>query len=346
MKTEVITLNKERNVTLTAYIQDVRGEFDFVTKRPAILVLPGGAYRNCSDREADPVALAYLKAGYQAFVLRYSLNEQADWPNPLEDYEQAMSLIRENKDQWNLYEDKIAVIGFSAGGHLASAAATMSKNRPNAAILGYAGTLDDMKTLNATHPNTTEAVNKDTCPCFLFATSNDKVVPILNTVKFTEALAKEGILFESHIYSFGPHGFSIGDSSIQSKSQPACGRISNWVEDSIGWLKEVFGDFSDDGLSEPTYKKFMNDNHKEFLSVDCTMEYLMTVPEAKEILDAMMKQVASNSGMEEKQEKAGEGVAQLAGKMTLRDCFGYVRVPKEVIDGLNEKLKQIKNPLD
>ena len=94
MKTEIITLSKERNVTLTAYIQNVKGEFRNISKRPAILILPGGGYQYCSDREADPVAMPYLKAGYQVFILRYSVKEHAVWPNPLNDYEQAMELIR------------------------------------------------------------------------------------------------------------------------------------------------------------------------------------------------------------------------------------------------------------
>ena len=72
--------------------------------------------------------------------MRYSIKEDAKWPNPLEDYEEAMELIRSKSEEWNVYEDKIALIGFSAGGHLAASAATMSINRPNAAILGYAAT--------------------------------------------------------------------------------------------------------------------------------------------------------------------------------------------------------------
>jgi len=120
MKKDKIILNAERNVSLTAYLHAVGGEFGNIPKRPAILVLPGGGYAMCSDREADPVALAYLQAGYQAFVLRYSVGKDAAWPNPLDDYEQAMKLIRSKAEEWNLYPDKVAVIGFSAGGHLAA----------------------------------------------------------------------------------------------------------------------------------------------------------------------------------------------------------------------------------
>lgn len=86
MKAQEIFLNENRNVTLTAYIQETDGEFGF-SRRPAMLVIPGGGYAMCSDREADPVALAYLKAGYQAFVLRYTCTPKGKWPLPLEDYE-------------------------------------------------------------------------------------------------------------------------------------------------------------------------------------------------------------------------------------------------------------------
>ena len=91
----------------------------------------------CSDREADPVALAFMKAGYQAFVLRYSTGKHRAWPNPLEDYEQAMDLIKEKAEVWHLDADRIAAIGFSAGGHLCACAATIAKNKPAAAILVY-----------------------------------------------------------------------------------------------------------------------------------------------------------------------------------------------------------------
>ena len=73
MQVNKMVLNEERNVTLTSYIQTVEGEFNYIKKRPAIVVLPGGGYQMCSDREADPVALAYAQAGYQAFILRYSV---------------------------------------------------------------------------------------------------------------------------------------------------------------------------------------------------------------------------------------------------------------------------------
>ena len=116
MDSQVFILNEKRNVTLTAYLQDDSQEFWRAKKRPAVVIFPGGAYAYCSDREADPVAQEYLRAGYHAFVLRYSVGwENAVWPNPLEDYDQAMELIAAHAKEWHLIPEKIAVIGFSAG---------------------------------------------------------------------------------------------------------------------------------------------------------------------------------------------------------------------------------------
>ena len=184
--------------------------------------------------------------------MRYSIKEDAKWPNPLEDYEEAMELIRSKSEEWNVYEDKIAVIGFSAGGHLAASAATLSINRPNAAILGYAATMGEtIKQYEQTAPDTISAINKNTCPCFIFATRDDNVVPIKNSINFISALIEHDISFESHIYSYGPHGFSTGDSSLMEPNTEISNRAPGWLNDSIEWLKEVFGDFGKGKMTDP-----------------------------------------------------------------------------------------------
>ncbi len=339
MRVETITLNETRNVTLTAYIQETGGEFRYVTKRPAVLVLPGGGYEYCSEREADPVALPYLKAGYQAFILRYSVKADAVWPNPLSDYEQAMEMIRGKAEEWKLYPDKIAVIGFSAGGHLAAAAATMAKNRPNAAILGYAVAGNDVKCCNQSAPDTIPEVDKDTCPCFLFATRTDNVVPIMNSIGFMEALAKADISFESHIYSYGPHGFSTGDPSIQTKDTQMSERVPHWVEDSIGWLKEVFGEFGPDGLTEPAYKAHVTDDCEAFLSVDCTMARIMGNPEGARIVGEVFAEIQRKTGAD----RMGDAMQDFLRKMKLRDVLGFGEAPEEYVCALNEQLSKVPN---
>lgn len=240
MKAEEIVINKERNVTLTAYVQKTGGEFLNIKKRPAIIILPGGGYEFCSDREADPVAFVYLKAGFQAFVLRYSVGKHKEWSNPLDDYEQAYNLICEKSSEWAVDTDRIAVIGFSAGGHLAGCAATVSVCKPKAAILGYP-VLNRVTAdrFSSQAPDVVASVDENTCPCFVFASRNDNTVPVENSIEFISALNKNGVGYECHIYSDAPHGFSVADETVNAMALNMCSRTPSWTADSVAWLKET-----------------------------------------------------------------------------------------------------------
>ena len=343
MEYEQIVLNQERNVTLTAMVQGVGGEYRGVTARPAVLILPGGGYMFCSDREADPVAMPYLKAGYHAFILRYSVGADAAWPNPLDDYEQAISLIRERAEQWHVIPDKIAVIGFSAGGHLAGAAATMSVNRPNAAILGYAVLRRDTSLeIGTDNPGIVEHVDEKTCPCFLFATRTDSVVPIQNTLDMLNALNRFETSFECHIYPYGPHGFSTADSSVQSPETLLPKRAANWVDDSIAFLRDLFGDFGSQGMSEPVLRPHINDDAMAWLSLDCSIARIFGNPEARRILAptiAIMRQKIVPFAPE----MSFEDMMQALGKMTLRDLLAERGIETERFDELNAALRQVPN---
>lgn len=352
MKTEVITLNEERNVTLTVYLQQVGGEFANILKRPAVLVLPGGGYQMCSDREAEPIVMPYLKAGYHAFVLRYSLREHAVWPNPLNDYDEAMALIRRKAEEWNLYADKIAVIGFSAGGHLAASAATMSVNRPNAAILGYPVINEENARIwEKTAPDTVSAVDKDTCPCFVFATRTDTTVPVENSLQFVTALAANNISFETHIYAYGPHGFSTAEESVLTPGTRICNRAPHWVADSIEWLKDMFGTFGNGAMTEPAVGRYANGNSAEYLSVDCTMGWLMKNEQAAALLGAMLAQREQTEEEKQKQEEQNEMAASMSpeavqammNNMLLRDVLQFGNVPEEAVRQLDAQLNAIPN---
>lgn len=343
-------LNEERNVSLTAYIQQVGGEFTNIPRRPAVLILPGGGYQMCSDREADPIVLPYLKAGYHAFILRYSLREHAVWPNPLNDYDTAMALIRRKAEEWNLYADKIAVIGFSAGGHLAASAATMSENRPNAAILGYPVINEENAHIwEKTAPDIVSAVDKDTCPCFVFATRTDTTVPVENSLQFVTALAANNISFESHIYAYGPHGFSTAEDSVLTPGTRICNRAPHWVADSIEWLKDMFGTFGNGAMTEPAIGRYANGNSAEYLSVDCTMGHLMKNERAGTMIGAMMAQMGQKE--EDKQEEQNEMAASMSpevmqammNNMLLRDMLQLTLVPEEIIAQINAQLNAIPN---
>lgn len=241
MRVENIVLDGQCNVTLTAYIADIERDHN-IDRRPAVIVFPGGGYKFCSDQEGEPVALNFCAAGYHAFVLRYSVNDKFTDGKPLADYEKAYEYILSRADDWRIMTDKIAVMGFSAGGHLAACAATMSRYRPAAAILGYAVTLRE--TVDAHEMGTLEPcahITPDTCPTFLFATANDVIVPIANTLEYASALNRCGVPFECHIYSQGEHGFSLGTQGLIRYGNKLCERAGNWFADCASWLKETLG---------------------------------------------------------------------------------------------------------
>lgn len=348
MNAQTITLNEQRNVTLSAYIQPVEGEFPHIKKRPAVLVLPGGGYTMCSDREAEPVTYPFLAYGYHAFVLRYSVKKDAIWPNPLNDYEQAMEYIRSHAEEWNVIDDKIAVIGFSAGGHLTGCAATIAKNKPNAAILGYAALEGETITsYHPTAPDVVSLVDEHTCPCFVFSSRTDNMVPIRNSVKFINALTEHEISYESHIYAYGPHGFSTCNMSTLFPRTEMCGRIPQWVNDCIAWLEEIFGKFDVSGLGEPKCKGHINGNHEAFLNVDCTMSYLSQNQQAKTIMEPITAQSAADYSEyfseEQDPNEPHMDAAILYESMTLRDILGYSGVSKETIVQIDTELHKIPN---
>lgn len=342
MTIEKIILNEERNVTLTAYLQEVDGEFGF-SKRPAMLVIPGGGYAMCSDREADAVAMAYLKAGYQTFVLRYTVKSKGGWPNPLNDYEQAMALIGENAEAWHIDPAKIAVAGFSAGGHLAACAATIAQHKPAAAVLVYPAILKDIVDMcQPGMPYPHEHVTPQTCPCFVVAARDDRTVDVKNALMMELALADKGVAFESHIYSYGGHGFSTAEDWINTNS--VCPRLPDWVSYSIQWLGEVMGKLTRSGFTEPTAAISMNGDFAPVLSVDCTIGHLRKQnEEVKAVLAPMF------AGIEAVAKARGfsvEGLMAAIGSNTAREIMEMVQIPADTIQEIDKVLHGTVNELE
>lgn len=243
MLVKTYNLTDDPDITLTAYIPDISEEMKNMKIKPSVLVLPGGAYKFCSDREAEPIALAYLAKGFNAFVLRYSLNEKSAFPTPLNDASKALKFIRDNAAEFYTDPQKIAVIGFSAGGHLAAALSTMSDDKPNACILGYPCILSSTSPILASPvESVTDYVTDKTPPTFIFAASNDGAVPIENSLSYAEALNRNGISFELHIFEDGDHGFSLGTDVVCSTevSQERCKPNTYWLDRSVQWLKKLF----------------------------------------------------------------------------------------------------------
>ncbi|MBQ7541328.1 MAG: alpha/beta hydrolase [Clostridia bacterium] len=241
---EKIAMQGAGDVSLTAYILEPSKEMPNMTHRPSVLVIPGGAYRFCSDREAEPIAMAFLTQGYSAFVLRYSVQDAGMWPNPLRDAENAMRLIRSRADEWDLDPQRIAAIGFSAGGHLTAALGTIGAERPNALILGYPCILDEMECIEAFRAPTLDGyVTAETPPTFIFAASDDGCVPIRHSLRFAEALDAAGVPFQLHIFDRGGHGFSLATHVVApDPAQRALYREdSRWVPMCTDWLNRIFG---------------------------------------------------------------------------------------------------------
>ena len=207
--------------------------------RPAMVIVPGGAYRNASPSEAHLPAETFYRYGYNVFVLVYTVN-LLDTPlkmQSLQDISRAVRMIRSKADRYSVDPDRVAVCGFSAGGHLAASLCVHYKdvmdpderfngwtNRPDAAILAYpvitSGQYthgDSMLALLGSEPDADELeymslekhVSADTPPCFLWQTVTDGTVPVENSYLFAEACREQGVRFAHHVFSEGVHGLSV-----------------------------------------------------------------------------------------------------------------------------------------
>lgn len=337
---QVLTLNEAQNVRLTCYLYDRSPEYTNLDVRPAILVIPGGGYHMCSDREAEPIALAFAAAGFHAFVLRYTVHHVKPWPAPLADYEQAMETILAHAEEWGVDKERIAVVGFSAGGHLAACAATIAAHKPAAAILGYAVlTAETSDQCVEGLPAPVDLVDADTAPCFLFATRTDNVVPIRNTLAFEQKLDENGISFESHIYSYGPHGFGNGGAIYNQP--PLCPRAGTWMEDSICWLSELWGARTFEGYASPKFGRVYRGDKQAYLSADCSYRHLAAQQgKAQEILKAVFERV--ETGM---RSNVPSSTMKMLEGWTLRELLPLIGFTKEEIDAFDEQLRAVKNAL-
>jgi len=243
---------------LTCYVQDASDELATAGTRPAVLILPGGGYFFCSDREAEPIALAYLAEGFNAFVLRYAAGAEVAWDRSFADARAGLAWIRDRSGDLGIDPGKVAAVGFSAGGHLAASLGTATEHPPDALVLGYPVTLAEFgPALGKELLDTVDAVSARTPPAFVFHTWSDNVVPIRNSLAFLVALAEHGVPFESHLYLLGEHGLSL------AKATTANGRAgltdpvaARWFADSVGFLHRVFGDFAVTGEAE-TYQQLL-----------------------------------------------------------------------------------------
>lgn len=216
-----------------------------------VLVCPGGGYSHeAMDKEGYKVAEWLNTFGVAAFVLKYRHGDRYRYPAPFQDATRAMRIIRYNAKKWHLKSDQIGIMGFSAGGHLASTVGThwdkgksnsrdpleRESSRPDFMILGYPViTMEDSFThegskheLLGAHPDpklvellsNEKHVTPETPPTFIVQATTDPVVPVQNSIAFFEALHKMGVPVEMHLYEQGPHGFGLAQQYPLLKSWP------------------------------------------------------------------------------------------------------------------------------
>lgn len=224
----------------------------------AVVVCPGGGYRNLAiDHEGEQIARWWNSLGVAAFVLKYRLGPKYHHPVQLNDALRAIRVVREGAWRYGVQANRIGVMGFSAGGHLASSAATLFADarpdsadplervtsRPDFAVLCYpviSFTTDythqgSRRNLLGENPDpalvekmsTEKQVTERTPPTFLLHTNEDTGVPPENSVLFYLALRKAGVPAELHIYERGRHGMGLAWSDRALSSWPA--RLADWL---------------------------------------------------------------------------------------------------------------------
>jgi len=210
----------------------------------AVIVCPGGGYSDKADHEGAPVAEWLNSIGLSAFVLDYRVAPYRH-PCPLEDVKRAVRFVRFNADKWHIDTNKIGVLGFSAGGHVAASAGTLFdagdaeaddpvnrvSSRPDMMILcypvislrehGHVGSKDNL--LGEDPPeelvvkmSLETQVKRNTPPVFLWHTMDDPAVPVENSILFAGACRMHNVPFELHIFPHGDHGLGLSEENPQA----------------------------------------------------------------------------------------------------------------------------------
>jgi acetyl esterase/lipase len=228
---------------------------------PAVIVLPGGGYHVHAPHEAEPVAEWLGALGMSTFVCRYRVYPSRH-PGPLADAQRALRLVRSRAADWGVDPTRVAVLGFSAGGHLAGTVSCLGggpspdhpdvvereNGRPDAAVLcypvisfqpwGHQGSRQALIGQDASESlvrdlSLENAVSERTCPTFLWHTADDASVSVHNSLHYAAALRRFGVPFALHVYPTGRHGLGMApDDAHVGRWTAAC---ADWFR-SLGWI--------------------------------------------------------------------------------------------------------------
>ena len=298
--------------TLTAYFADVEK-----SNGTSVIICPGGGYGMLAiNKEGFKVAEWLNSLGINAFVLKYRLPSDLIMKNktvaPLQDAQEAVRLIRRNAAKWKLNPNKIGIMGFSAGGHLAATLSThyndkvyipsdTTSAKPNFSILIYPvismqegvthqGSKDNLLGKNANNETVEKYSNEkqitaDTPKAFLVHATDDKAVPVENSINYYLALKKEKVPAEMHLYENGGHGFGLGTKGTNVSWPKTCEKwlaVNNYILKSDGYVFTYFKGNGEDGLhlaySEDGYKWNTLKNDTSFLTPEVGKDKLMRDP--------------------------------------------------------------------
>ena len=254
---------------VTLYIPEVWEEVDTKQTFPCTVICPGGGYWWCSEREAEPVALKMVGNGIAAAVVNYATGGQ-HYPLQMLEALAAVTYVRRNSGRLHIDPEKIAVMGFSAGGHAACTAGLFwqeklaeetlgcahGEDKPNGMILCYPvitsgkyAHRDSMICLLGDEPGEAllekmsleKQVTENAPHAFIWHTSEDGLVPVENSLLLAQALHEKNIDVEMHIYPKGHHGLSLCDETVTKKEDmsDAVRYCSDWVSHCVKWIKEI-----------------------------------------------------------------------------------------------------------
>ena len=252
---------------LTSYRHNQRRKREEQKKYPAMLVLPGGAYATISEGEAEPVAMEFYNRGFDAFVLNYDVAPVC-YPAQILEAAMAMIYLHENAENLNLLADKVAAVGFSAGGHLLGCISTLWDDpaivsqfgdrcqlvRPDASVYSYSVITSDAEyndkesfgnfcsdKVPFESFSIEKKVRKECSPAFIWATTADDDTSPMNSVGLYKAYLKNGVPCELHLFREGWHGLSSCNyEAIGEKSSASfIPHVKNWLNLSEAFLKRL-----------------------------------------------------------------------------------------------------------
>lgn len=256
--TDIIRISKVQSPEIAVFLPAKKN-----ATGQAVIICPGGGYAYLSyNWEGTDVAKLLNAKGITAIVLKYRLpNSKSNitpYLSPLMDAKRAMRMVRANADKWHIHKNNIGIMGFSAGGHVASTLAThfddgdknskdsieQQSSRPDFAVLVYPVItmnkqfthMGSRNNLLGSNPDSSLVnfysnelqVNKQTPQTFLVHATDDKAVPVENSLRFYEALKNNGVSAEMHIFPHGGHGFGLALGK---------GELETWTDLLVAWMR-------------------------------------------------------------------------------------------------------------